>query len=124
MGGFDSLLAPPTSSSGISVESASTSSSGHSHGVDIHYHHPRGVQPDLHKSKLPSNSIQDSSNSDGGSANQSKLSSSLAALKAVRGSAGVDTLTSPVLLTLPTPISIAAARPMNNLRNSSKNIDF
>eukprot|EP01036_Dinobryon_divergens_P026952 gene26952-35651_t len=136
VGGFDPLPTPPTSSS--STSSSTVSESGaHSHGVEIHYHHPRGLQPDLTKNNSAvlsedtkningSNSIG-SISSNSVLSSQSKLSSSLAAIKAARESAAVDTLTAPTLLTLPAPISIAATRPKENQRinsGSSKKIEF
>lgn len=131
VGGFDALPTPPTSTSTVSE------SGEHSHGVEIHYHHPRGLQPDLTKNNsavlsetsknIHSSSTIGSTSSNSAISSQSKLSSSLAAIKAARESAAVDNLTAPTLLTLPAPISIAATRPKDNQRinsGSSKKIEF
>ena len=147
-GGFDSIPTPPTSTS----TSTSTNPSGneHSHGVEIHYHHPRGVQPNLPRHSSPASkaesrsidssvglttSTSNSNNRSSDASNQSKLSSSLAAIKvAARDPAAVaNFLTSPTLLPLPVPISIAAARSKtssgsssisSSKGNSNKNIEF
>ena len=130
-GGFDSIPTPPTSTS----TSTNPSGNEHSHGVEIHYHHPRGVQPDLPRHSSPASkaesrsidssvgptSTSNSNNRSSDASNQSKLSSSLAAIKvAARDPAAVaNFLTSPTLLPLPVPISIAAARSKTSSGSSS-----